>query len=246
MCTLIAFHEVWANAPLVIAVNRDEEYARPARQPRWEDTEPAVLTPRDETAGGTWMGANAGGLWVGLTNRYVGLEEDPGRRSRGLLCRELLDAPNAATAVDRIDRLDESYNPFNLVVGDGSDLFAIEYGDGEASSRPLSAGCHVVTNRALDDTRDEPKAHRAWSLLEASGLLDESGRSTDPPSDLASRLTAILGDHGQMGEDAICLHGGRYGTRSAAVWTLKRHRVELTWSDGPPCSAPFQQMTPQP
>ena len=35
MCTLIAFHRVWSDAPIVVAANRDEEYARRSLPPRW-------------------------------------------------------------------------------------------------------------------------------------------------------------------------------------------------------------------
>ena len=62
MCTLIAFHRVWTDAPLVVATNRDEAYDRPSAPPRWLDGEPAVLAPLDERAGGTWMGASRGGV----------------------------------------------------------------------------------------------------------------------------------------------------------------------------------------
>ena len=73
MCTLIAFHHVWRNAPLVIACNRDEAYDRPASGPVWSAAAPAVLAPIDDRAGGTWMGASANGVWVGITNRDTGI-----------------------------------------------------------------------------------------------------------------------------------------------------------------------------
>ena len=86
---------------------------------------------------------------------------------------------------------------------------------------------------------------RAWRILYDSGLWPlERGR--DAPVDLEARLAVVLGDHGREGRDAICLHGGRYGTRSAAVWriappesTTGRARIALAFADGPPCSTEF-------
>lgn len=246
MCTLIAFHQVWNDAPLVVATNRDEAYDRPSAPPRWLDGEPAALAPLDERAGGTWMGANERGLWVGLTNRRAEAH-DPCLRSRGLLCRELLGAESAVAAVARLESLDERYNPFHVVVADPERMVLVEHEAGRSAARRLPPGCHLVTNRPFDETPEEPKARRAWRLLYRSGLWPVEGGSHAPP-DLESRLTAVLGDHGEEGRDAICLHGGRYGTKSAAVWRIspseppRAARVTLAFAAGPPCSTAFSPL----
>jgi uncharacterized protein with NRDE domain len=241
VCTLIAFHRVWDDAPLVIAVNRDEAYDRPASPPSRVGSRPAVLMPRDERAGGTWMGAAEGGLWVGLTNRRGG-EEDPARRSRGLLCLDLLQEPDPESVGARVTVLDQPYNPFNLVAGDRESLLLVEYADGTARRRRLPPGCHVVTNRPFDETVGEPKAGRARQLLAQAGLWPErlGGRA---PGGLDERLASTLGDHGIAGADALCLHGGRYGTRSAAVWRMERDGIALAYADGPPCCTSFEPFT---
>ena len=244
MCTLIAFHGVWSDAPLVIATNRDEAYGRPSAPPRWHDGEPAVLAPLDQRAGGTWMGANGRGLWIGLTNRRAGTN-DPGLRSRGLLCRDLLRAASAAEAVSRLEALVERYNPFHVVAADAERMVLVEYESGRADVRPLPPGCHVVTNRPSDQHAEEPKAKRAWRLLYESGLWP-ADRGGPAPADLEARLAAILGDHGSQGQDALCLHGERYGTLSAAIWRIAwpaggagEPDIRLAFADGPPCTTPF-------
>lgn len=244
MCTLIAFHRVWSDAPLVVATNRDEAYDRPSAPPRWLAGEPPALAPLDERAGGTWMGANERGLWVGLTNRRSGTP-DPTLRSRGLLCRELLGAESAAAAAARLESLDERYNPFHVVVADAERMVLVEYESGGSVARRLAAGCHIVTNRPFDETPEEPKARRAWRLLHRSGLWPVA-RGTRSPGDLDARLAAVLGDHGEAGRDAICLHGGRYGTKSAAVWRIsppgslgRAADIALAFADGPPCVTEF-------
>ena len=245
MCTLIAFHGVWADAPLVVATNRDEAYDRPSEPPGWHGGEPAVLAPRDERAGGTWMGANSRGLWIGLTNRRAG-SNDPGLRSRGLLCRDLLHAGSATEAVSRLEALRERYNPFHVVAADADRIVLVEYESGRPDVRPLRPGCDVVTNRPSDEHAEEPKARRVWRLLYDSGLWP-ADRGGTAPADLEAGLAAVLADHGTEGRDALCLHGERYGTVSAAIWRIAwpsgaagEPDIRLAFADGPPCTTPFE------
>ena len=59
---------------------------------------PRVVCGIDRQAGGTWLGVNQFGLLVVVTNRPKALAPlEP--RSRGLLCRDLLDRRNARDAV---------------------------------------------------------------------------------------------------------------------------------------------------
>ena len=244
MCTLIAFHHVWRDLPLVVATNRDEAYDRPSTPPRRLPGPPRALAPVDERAGGTWMGANERGLWVGLTNRRTG-SDDPSLRSRGLLCLDLLSAGGATDAVARLESVDERYNPFHVVVADAGRMFLVEHDAAGTRARPLLPGCHPVTNRPFDETGDEPKVARVRWLLSRHGLWPVELGSL-PPADLEARLMALLGDHGERGPDAICLHGGRHGTKSAAVWRIALPaadgdpaRVSVAFAGGPPCSTSF-------
>ena len=190
------------------------------------------------------MGASRRGLWIGLTNRRAAVN-DPGLRSRGLLCRDLLQAASAAEAVSRLESLGERYNPFHVVVADAERIVLFEYESGRADVRVLRSGCHIVTNQPYDEHSEEPKARRAWRLLYDAELWPaERGRPS--PIDLVARLAAILGDHGVEGKDALCLHGDRYGTRSAAIWRIAwpdggagEPDIRLSFADGPPCTTLF-------
>lgn len=124
-------------------------------------------------------------------------------------------------------------------------MVLVEYESGRSDVRSLSTGCHLVTNRPSAELAEEPKAGRAWRLLYESGLWPaERGRPA--PEDLEARLAAILGDHGVAGRDALCLHGERYGTRSAAIWRIdwaagvgRAPDIRVAFADGPPCRTPL-------
>lgn len=190
------------------------------------------------------MGANETGLWVGLTNaEHHRIDHD--RRSRGLLCRELLGCGESIEVVARLAGLDELYNAFNLFASDGETAHLVEYAEGRATARALEPGCYIVTNWAIDDTASEPKVQRAIELLGAVDLWDLRPGSRAPES-LLSMLAHVLGDHGLGRDDALCLHGERYGTRSAAVWRVGPSgtaiTIELSYADGAPCSTPFVEI----
>jgi hypothetical protein len=192
------------------------------------------------------MGANERGLWVGLTNRRSGTD-DPRRRSRGLVCRELLDLDGAGAAAAALESLGEPCNPFHVVVADAERMILIEHDAGGSAVRRLAPGCHLVTNRPFDRTSDEPKARRVWRLLYRHALWPVE-RGSPAPADLEAKLQAILADHGESRDEAVCLHGSTGGTKSAAVWRVAPPtaaggpaRIALAFADGPPCVTPFVQ-----
>ena len=71
MCLLaIAFNQ-HPSAPLIVASNRDEFYARPTLPMHWWQDAP-ILAGRDQQANGTWMGLSRNGRFAAVTNyRYV-------------------------------------------------------------------------------------------------------------------------------------------------------------------------------
>jgi uncharacterized protein with NRDE domain len=94
MCTLVAFISAWHGSPLVIAANRDERLDRAASGPtRWVGER--FFAPRDDQAGGSWLGLHDSGLFVGVTNR-AGTPRNPALVSRGRLVVEALRLGGAA------------------------------------------------------------------------------------------------------------------------------------------------------
>ena len=80
MCTLIVLHRCVPGRPLVVAANRDEFLSRPAEGPAIREGRGGrILSPLDLEAGGTWLGLNDRGVFVGLTNLRPH-SAGPGRR----------------------------------------------------------------------------------------------------------------------------------------------------------------------
>src|SRR4051812_12860136 len=113
MCTLVLLQR--PGELLAVSGNRNELLARPASGPRLHD---GILAPRDELAGGTWLGLNRHGLFVCVTNRR-GAMVDPARKSRGLLVIEALQAQSARGLREALQDLrGDRHNGFHLVYAD--------------------------------------------------------------------------------------------------------------------------------
>src|SRR5271166_2849729 len=98
MCMLAILYRVARNTPVLLAANREEDVERPTQFPKIQSGSPRVVCGIDKQAGGTWLGVNQFGLLVTVTNRArVRPPAEP--RSRGLLCRELLNSRTARDAV---------------------------------------------------------------------------------------------------------------------------------------------------
>lgn len=240
MCTLILLDRVVPEFPVLVAANRDEFFSRPAAPPGHfapRDGNLAFVAPQDLAAGGTWMGLNSNGLFVGLTNRPVAVR-DPAARSRGLLVTDALGRRTAAEAATAVERAcEQRTTPFNLLAADGrSTYFARLQGD-RLETRSLSPGIHVVCNRDPDDP-DSGKVRRIEGMLEA----------IDPTSDLEKLVCALarlLGahPHGSNPLENPCVHTAEYGTRSSTVLAVgPRHR---TWryADGAPCETRYHDFS---
>jgi hypothetical protein len=234
MCTLIAAFQQWPEIPLLVAANRDEALARPATGPLVWNGDPCFVAPRDETAGGTWLGLNERGLFVGITNR-AGVSAEPSKRSRGLLVTDALRATSAAELSANWKAFDpHAYNPFHLFYADRSAAHLVIWDGVNLLHLGLEPGLHIITERSAqaDHTPRGALIRELW----ADG-------ARQPPVGPAQYI-GLLSRHADPPQEGICVHldAFGYGTRSSAVLWLGESlsHSRLWWAEGPPCRTPFE------
>ncbi len=240
MCTLIAFVGVWAEAPLVVAANRDERLTRVSSGPRpWKGE--AFFAPRDDEAGGTWLGLHRDGLFVGITNR-AGTALDPGLRSRGALVVEALRLGSARRVHEAFGSgaLDgRTFNPFHLLYADlTGDAFVTWFDGSEVHRQSVSRGLAVVTERSLGGD-DHGRTERVHAKLDP--LL---ARVAAPRLE---EIAPVLRDHDEDDRLAsTCIHVPEldYGTRSSLLLDVLpgRSGSRWLWAEGPPCTVPYVEV----
>jgi len=152
MCLILLGWRVHRDWPVVIAANRDEFHGRPAaRAAFWEDR-PDILAGRDLQAGGTWLGVARDGRFAVVTN-YRGGTEPSAEESRGALVTRYLEGVPVPVLAER----KAAYSGFNLLAGDGEDLWWLSNRDG--APRRLAPGWYGLGNLLLDTPEVEP--HKA-------------------------------------------------------------------------------------
>ena len=233
------------HCPIIVAANRDEHYDRPSTPPALWDTDPRILAGRDLRAGGTWLGVNEYGLLVGILNRRSGREPDPliPTRSRGLLCRDLLNHESAAAAAEFVRMEKDPYQPFTLLFADPGTAWIAYNLLGEIKTLRLNAGLHVYSNGSEFDVRSQ-KVDRAYARF--AQVVEGLPPNGDDKSAWVSSLRSVLGDHTSGNgssdpRDAICVHGEISGTVSSSIifYSQSEHRFYTFTSPGPPCQTVF-------
>lgn len=130
--------------PLLLIANRDEFYARPTAALHWWP-DGGVLAGRDLQAGGTWLGVSRNGRLAALTNHRDPAKVRADAPSRGELVSGFLQTD--ASAEDYLSALAgraADYNPFNLLVFDGTRLMGLE--SRHAQVITLQPGIGAVSN----------------------------------------------------------------------------------------------------
>lgn len=136
--------------PLILVANRDEFYAR-ATKPlaQWADS--PIWAGKDLEGGGTWLGVTAAGRLAALTNYRDPDMLRTGTPSRGDLVREFLESESRAE--DFLQTLAErapNYNPFNLMLYDGCELWAAESRGPKFRHFRLPHGVGSISNAGFD------------------------------------------------------------------------------------------------
>ncbi|QIB73586.1 hypothetical protein GL213_11305 [Halogeometricum borinquense] len=247
MCTLTIAWQVFEEAPVVVAANRDEAMNRPSEPPSAVAGDPAFVAPRDTEAGGTWVGYNERGVFVGVTNRWIEVEGG-GERSRGQLVRDALRSESAADARETVEAAlkTDTYDAFNLVVADAAEAYLFEW-DGSLETTRLTPGVHVVVNVGADGAYFEPEDRPevgAQQAANAQRVREALEPRTESPEAWRDRAKSVLRDH----DYGVCIHDpdGRFGTRSSSLITLwADNGADYAFAPGPPCETAYEPVESQ-
>lgn len=252
MCTIAILIEVVDGAPLVIAANRDELYARPTRAPERIAESPRIAGGVDALSGGTWLAVRADGRFAAVTNQRVMKSPPAGLRSRGLAVTELAAAEDPDAYAAAIDPA--AYASMNLVWNTPRGEVRVAYARREERTleiERLERGVHVLCN----DRVGSCEFTRGTRLQR--GIEDAIAASGGSWPAIAPRLAQLLGDHTRVAPPesplwahlpaevareltALCIHTPFYGTRSSTIVALAPGRmVGYLHADGPPCTTPF-------
>jgi uncharacterized protein with NRDE domain len=234
MCLLALVYRVTNDAPVVVGANREEFYARGGDPPRRLEGIAAVGGV-DPSHGGTWLGVNAHGLLVAVTNRPK--SQPPAvPRSRGLLVRELLSCAGAAEATRQAVRALEMglYAGCNYLCVDEREAVLIHAGDW-LRVRPLPPGVHVLSNRDVNDPTDHRVQHAlAW--------LAEQDLSTSAAA--LNALARLCASH-EPAEAPMCFRREKRGSVSSSLLALRSPLTASAYlhAQGPPDVTPYRDVS---
>ena len=221
MCLIVFAWKLIPECPLIMAANRDEFFSRPALAAGWWEDNPDIYAGRDLQAGGTWLGINRHGRFAALTNIRNGSQRRTDTRSRGELVAGFLKSDQGAEDyLAGVRELADQYNGFNLLVGDGGELFCLS-NEGDTSPRALEPGIYGLSNGSLDTPW--PKVLRAkaqFASLLCQGAPDDE--YFEMLSDTTRAADSRLPDTGVSLEwerllSPICIDSEDYGTRASTL-----------------------------
>ena len=187
------------------------------------------VAPIDADCGGTWIAANEFGVSLCLLNGEAGRGSATGRRSRGLLVRELAWAASAGECVLWLKQLDLGlFAPFTLVVLEPGKPAILTDWDGGNVTVDLSGDSHMpLTSSSYDaaGVRRVRRNHLA-SLTGPAGQVDPAA------------LYRFHCSHGSS-PDAYspCMHRADAETVSFSWVIVTREETRFSYSTAAPCQS---------
>lgn len=240
MCLLAVLYRLVPESPILVAANREEFYERPSQPPSIQSGKPRVLCGMDQRAGGTWLGVNQHGMFVGVSNRKgPGNNDTLGLRSRGLLSREVLRTGSARKGVDKAmeELITNRYENLNLVVCDAESGWVIHSG-AEPEVVPLEEGLNIIGDQNVNDPADDrvKLAHRLLTLQ----MLDS------PVKFLAVASKVFARSPSPPGRPSMVVRGNDFGTVSSTLIALspKPRDAIFQFSSGAPDEAKYEDYSP--
>lgn len=242
MCIIAWNWQPQSELPLLLLSNRDEWYARPCAPLHWWGHEQGgvahgsdagtILAGRDLQAGGTWLGVSRNGRLAALTNFRQAQPPRGDAASRGELVTAFLDSNlDAPTFLQQLVSRVAAYNPFNLLVFDGTTLLGLE--SLSARTVALQPGVGGVSNAGFNTPW--PKLLRLQNGLRAQLQQHPPGPLLDQPLQHLLHDTTLADDDAlphtgvalelERALSPIFITTPHYGTRACSVVQLHRQRA---------------------
>lgn len=163
MCTL-TFFPTSING-FIITSNRDEAPGRNTLPPKmYEEENTNLLFPKDELAGGTWIGVSGKNRLICLLNGGFTAHErkEEYRMSRGIIVKDLLTANDAISEIKRYDF--NGVEPFTLIMVDWENhlrIFELVWDETEIhfTEKPLAP---QIWSSSLLYTQDMKEKREQW------------------------------------------------------------------------------------
>jgi len=226
MCLIVFSYKQHPKYDLILAANRDEEYARPTREAKFWDEHPNILAGKDIKAGGTWFGVTRGGSFAALTNFRDPTIQKENPPSRGHLVLDYLKSLKLpAEYLTQVDNEADRYMGFSLLAGTPQQLSY--YSNQQKKILQLDSGLYGLSNHLLNTPW--PKVKRAKQELQkltenekvsVEALFDlltddrqapdDSLPSTGIPKEIEKKVSPIF------------IKGENYGTRCSTVLLLSK------------------------
>lgn len=238
MCLLAVQYQLVPESPILVAANREEYFDRPSLTPSIQSGKPRVLCGVDQKAGGTWLGVNQNGLFVGVCNRATAMPLF-GQRSRGSLVMDLLRCTSSSRALDKaLAELSETqYEGCNLIIADAKAGYAI-HSDQRQEVIDLEPGLNIIGSHNLNDPDDE-RVRMARRLLTLQ-TLDSPVKFLAVASRVFAR--APVGP----GRPSMVIRNQDYGTVSSSLIALgvKPRDAIYQFSNGAPDQTKYEDCSP--
>ena len=235
---IVAVHyQKLPDAPLLIALNREEDPARESLPPKIQSGRPRSVCGIDQLHGGTWAGVNQHGLFVAVINcpKKV-LPAEP--RSRGLLCRELLGCLNAEEALDMAQRelLTGCYAGANFVCAD-RESGGVVHGGNDVDIEKFTPGLHIVSENRVNDINDYRQEfarrlltlQRIDSAISFFAVASKTFASSPSPS---GKMGILVRKPGKMTVSSMLIS-----------LTEKTPRSVMQFAPGPPDLCPYEDVS---
>ncbi len=213
MCLIAIAHRASARFPLVLAANRDEDYARATRNAHWWDDAPDILGGRDVVHGGSWLAITKRATFAAVTNLRGAQQRS---RSRGALVRDFVTSSDEPRAfAESLLRDAAEYSGFHLLAGQaGGEIVHVT----RDSWLPLAAGIHAISNAPLGE--HWPKTSIAVDAMESALRLDDADSMLET---LMKFLTSPRGTN--RVESEVFIASDRYGTRASTVIIVTENEI---------------------